>query len=62
MLAWLKFTPPVIDLERKSAGNFSRMGSSGISRSDMLGGAVLTGAGAKLCCGGGAAVATGAAG
>lgn len=39
MLAWPKFTPPVTDLARRSAGNRSSMGSSGISKSDMLGGA-----------------------
>lgn len=36
MLAWLKLTPPVIDLARKSAGKRSMMGSRGISNSDMF--------------------------
>jgi len=64
MLACDKSTPPSIHLERTSGGNFSKMGSNGISRSDILVLAIRAGrgdggAGAIAGCGGGATGATG---
>jgi hypothetical protein len=43
MLASAKLIPPVVHLERKSGGNFSKRGNNGISKSDAL--SVCTGLG-----------------